>query len=76
MSLSAAATMALLLLFGTGFIEYLPVPILTAIVITALLGACHFPLGQRLFKKKVEMSSISLWQHVVEYLSLGLFMVL
>ncbi len=51
MSLSAAATMALLLLFGTGFIEYLPVPILTAIVITALLGACHFALGKRLFKE-------------------------
>ena len=51
MSLSAAATMALLLLFGTGFIEYLPVPILTAIVITALLGACHFALGQRLFRE-------------------------
>ena len=51
MSLSAAVTMALILLFGTGFIEYLPVPILTAIVICALLGACHFSLGKRLFKE-------------------------
>ena len=51
MSLSAAATMAIILLFGTGFIEYLPVPILTAIVITALLGACHFALGKRLYKQ-------------------------
>ena len=51
MSLSAALTMVIILLFGTGFIEYLPVPILTAIVITALLGACHFSLGKRLYKQ-------------------------
>lgn len=38
------------LLFGTGFIEYLPVPILTAIVISALLGATEFELAVRLFK--------------------------
>jgi len=40
----------LLLLFGTGFIGYLPVPILTAIVISALAGATEFELAFRLWK--------------------------
>ena len=39
-----------LLLGGTGFIVYLPVPILTAIVISALLGATEFDLAIRLWK--------------------------
>ncbi len=51
MSLSAALSMLLILLFGTGFIQYLPVPVLTAIVVSALLGACEFDLGLSLFKK-------------------------
>lgn len=37
--------MLVLLLFGTGFVGYLPVPVLTAIVISALLGATEFHLG-------------------------------
>ncbi len=50
MSLSASAVMTLIMLFGTGFIKYLPVPILTSIVISALLGAIEFDLIKRLFK--------------------------
>ena len=46
----AGISMMGVLLFGTGFIEYLPVPILTAIVISALLGATEFELAVRLFK--------------------------
>lgn len=46
----AGLSMMVLLLCGTGFIGYLPVPILTAIVISALLGATEFELAVRLFK--------------------------
>ena len=46
----AGLSMMALLLCGTGFIGYLPVPILTAIVISALLGATEFELAVRLFK--------------------------
>lgn len=49
-SLVAGGTMALILLFGTGFIAYLPVPVLTAIVICALLGAIEFSLAKKLYK--------------------------
>ena len=38
MSLSAAGTMLIVLLFGTKILAYLPVPILTGIVICALIG--------------------------------------
>ena len=38
----SALSMAVILLFCTGFIEYLPVPVLTAIVVCALLGAIEF----------------------------------
>ncbi len=50
MGIVAAISMMLLLLFGTGFIGYLPVPILTAIVISALAGATEFELAFRLWK--------------------------
>ena len=46
----AGLSMILVLLCGTGFIGYLPVPVLTAIVISALLGATEFELAVRLFK--------------------------
>lgn len=46
----AGGSMIVLLLCGTGFIGYLPVPVLTAIVISALLGATEFELAVRLFK--------------------------
>lgn len=50
MSVTAALTMALILLFGTGLIRYLPVPVLTAIVIAALIGTLEFDLARRLAK--------------------------
>ncbi len=46
----AGISMLVLLFGGTGFIGYLPVPILTAIVISALLGATEFDLAIRLWK--------------------------
>ncbi|MCR5625295.1 MAG: SulP family inorganic anion transporter [Lachnospiraceae bacterium] len=49
-SLVAAVTMLFVLLFGTGFIEYLPVPMLTAIVISALIGTFEFDLAIKLYK--------------------------
>ena len=51
MSISASVTMMIILLFCTGFIQYLPVPVLTAIVISALLGAVEFDLAERLFRQ-------------------------
>lgn len=50
MSVSASITMALILIFFTKFIPYLPVPILTGIIIAALLSACEFSLLKRLIK--------------------------
>ncbi|SCW58501.1 high affinity sulphate transporter 1 [Ruminococcaceae bacterium YRB3002] len=50
MSIAASVFMALILLFGTGFIAYLPVPVLTGIVVAALLTACEFHLAGRLLK--------------------------
>lgn len=49
-SLVAFAAMLFLLLFGTGFIGYLPVPVLTAIIITALLKVVEWHLAKRLFR--------------------------
>ena len=46
----AGLSMMVVLLGGTGFIGYLPVPVLTAIVISALLGATEFELAARLWK--------------------------
>ena len=46
----AGLSMIVLLIGGTGFIGYLPVPVLTAIVISALLGATEFELAVRLWK--------------------------
>ena len=46
----AGISMMILLLCGTGFIGFLPVPVLTAIVISALLGATEFDLMARLWK--------------------------
>ena len=48
--LVAGGSMIVLLLFCTGFIGYLPIPVLTAIVISALLGATEFDLAARLWK--------------------------
>lgn len=50
MSVSAAATMFLVLLFGTPLLKYLPVPVLTGIVITALIGILETALAKKLWK--------------------------
>lgn len=49
-SVVAAALMAAMLLGFTGFIRFLPVPVLTAIVISALLGAVEFDVAHRLLR--------------------------
>lgn len=49
-SIVAGLSMLILLLCGTGFIGYLPIPVLTAIVISALMGATEFDLAVRLWK--------------------------
>ena len=50
MSVAASITMAIILIFFTGYIPYLPVPILTGIIVAALLSACEFSLLRRLIK--------------------------
>ena len=49
-SLTAGIVMAVILVCATGFIGYLPVPVLTAIVISALLNVVETHLAIRLFK--------------------------
>lgn len=49
-SIVAGISMIMVLLFGTDFIGYLPVPVLTAIVISALMGATEFHLAKKLLK--------------------------
>lgn len=46
----AGLVMLLVLLFGTSLIKYLPVPVLTAIVVSALMGACEFHLARNLWR--------------------------
>ena len=50
MSISASVAMLCILLFFTGFIAYLPVPVLTGIVISALIGTFEFSLAHKLRK--------------------------
>lgn len=50
MSLAASGAMLLVLLFGTGLMTYLPVPVLTGIVIAALIGILELKLAGRLWK--------------------------
>ena len=49
-SLTAAGVMVLILMFGTGFISYLPIPVLTSIVVCALWSGTEFHLAGKLFK--------------------------
>lgn len=49
-SLTAGIVMAIILMGATGFIGYLPVPVLTAIVISALLNVVETHLAVRLFR--------------------------
>lgn len=50
MSIVAGISMIFILLLGADYIELMPVPILTAIIISALLSACEFELANRLRK--------------------------
>ena len=58
MSVSAAFCMLLVILFATPVIGYLPVPILTGIVMTALIGILEIKLCRRLFKTSLREWSI------------------
>lgn len=49
-SITAGAVMAVVLVCATGFIGYLPVSVLTAIVISALINVVELHLAVRLFK--------------------------
>ena len=50
MSITASLTMLLIVLFGTPVLEYLPVPILTGIVVAALIGITEFGFAVKLWK--------------------------
>ena len=50
MSISAGITMILILLLGTPVLQFLPVPVLTGIVMTALIGILDFKMFKRLWK--------------------------
>ena len=47
-SITAAVTMVAVLLFAAGLIGYLPVPVLTAIVISALMNVVEWHLAVRI----------------------------
>lgn len=47
MSIAAAITMILVLLFGTGILAYLPIPVLTGIVVSALIGIIEFKVAKK-----------------------------
>ena len=49
-SVVAGLTMVLVLLFGTPILKYLPVPILTGIVMTALIGILEIPMAKKLWR--------------------------
>lgn len=51
MSISASITMAIVLIWFTPLLQYLPVPVLTAIVMTALIGIVDTALAKRLWKE-------------------------
>lgn len=50
MSVTAAATMLVVVIFATPLLEYLPVPILTGIVVAALIGIVEYKLAAKLRK--------------------------
>lgn len=50
MSVTAGVTMILVLLFGTGLLKYLPVPVLTGIIFSALLGILKFDIAKKAWK--------------------------
>ncbi len=50
MSVSASATMVVVLLFGTDLLAYLPVPVLTGIVMAALIGIIEFGIAKKMWQ--------------------------
>ncbi|MBQ9045747.1 MAG: SulP family inorganic anion transporter [Oscillospiraceae bacterium] len=50
MSLTASLVMVLVLLFGTPLLRFLPVPVLTGIVVAALIGILEFKMARSLWK--------------------------
>ncbi|MDO5403086.1 MAG: SulP family inorganic anion transporter [Eubacteriales bacterium] len=50
MSIACVVTMLLVLLVGTPFLKYLPVPVLTGIVIAALIGILEIKLAKKLWR--------------------------
>ncbi len=60
MSFTAAITMVLVLLFGTGLLQYLPVPVLTGIVLSALMGILEFDIAKKAWKADKQEFSIFL----------------
>lgn len=50
MSITAAVTMLVVVLFATPLLEYLPVPVLTGIVVAALIGIIEYKLANKLRK--------------------------
>ena len=50
MSVTAAAAMVLVLIFGTPLLRYLPVPVLTGIVVAALIGILELRMAKNLWK--------------------------
>ena len=50
MSITAAVTMIFVVLFGTDLLSYLPVPILTGIVISALIGIVEVGIAKQTWK--------------------------
>lgn len=50
MSLAAGITMIVVLLFGTDLLAYLPVPVLTGIVLAALIGIIEFAIAKKMWQ--------------------------
>ena len=70
MSMAAGISMMLILLFGTPLFSYLPVPILTGIVISALIGTFEFGLAGKL--RKVDRSEFLIfWAALIAVLLMG-----
>ncbi|MBR1851629.1 MAG: SulP family inorganic anion transporter [Lachnospiraceae bacterium] len=51
MSLAASVSMLAVLMFGTPMLRFLPVPVLTGIVITALIGILEMDMARKLWRK-------------------------
>lgn len=50
MSVAASATMVVVLLFGTDLLAFLPVPVLTGIVMAALIGIIEFGIAKKMWQ--------------------------